>query len=153
MTPPFQIDPAAVAACSATTKAQILSDLANCFASAYHVDAAQVLAGLVEREELGSTGFGRGIAIPHARLAGTDRAIGAILRLKTPVPFDAADQLPVELVVGLLSPCHSGADHLHALAAISRLLRDDAMRERLLSAPDNQAVYALLIGGNDRDAA
>ena len=92
----------------------------TCSPRAWLLDAAAVLEYLEEREKLGSTGFGRGVAIPHARLPGIARPVAAVLRLEHPVDYSAADGLPVELVFGLLSPENSGATHLHALAAVFR---------------------------------
>jgi PTS system nitrogen regulatory IIA component len=111
------------------------------------------LARVTERERLGSTGFGRRIAIPHARMAGLTRPVAAFMRLESPVEFDSADGMPVDLVFGLLSPEGAGATHLHALAAISRMMRDERMREALLTAPGPEAVYGLLSNVIDRDAA
>ncbi len=149
----FSVNPQAVAIAEAADKPAILRALADAFAGAYAVDPALVLERLEEREGLGSTGFGRGVAIPHARFPGLPRPVCAVLRLKRPVDFAAADGMPVDLVFGLLSPENSGATHLHALAAISRLLRDDRVRDALADAPHEEALYALLIGAADRDAA
>ncbi|NKJ42601.1 PTS system nitrogen regulatory IIA component [Novosphingobium sp. SG916] len=137
----------------AESKAQILDTLADCFAAVYHLDRAHVQERIEERENLGSTGFGRGVAIPHARLDGLARPVAAFLRLQEPVDFDSADGMPVDCVFGLLSPEQAGAVHLQALAAISRLMRDDRMHQRLNSAPDADALYAVLVNVIDRDAA
>ena len=93
------------------------------------------------------------MAIPHARINGIQRPVAALLRLSHPADFDAADRLPVELVFGLLSPENCGAAHLHALAAISRMMRDEDMREALADAPDEEAIYGLLTNVSDRDVA
>ena len=140
----FQLVPGAVACSDACDKPAILSALAGLFAAAYGVPGDSTLDALEERERLGSTGFGRAVAIPHARIANVRRPVAALLRLEQPVDFAAADDLPVELVFGLLSPEQSGAAHLHALAAISRLTRDDAVAEQLLAADDAEALYAVL---------
>jgi PTS system nitrogen regulatory IIA component len=117
------------------------------------LDGAIILAGLEDREKLGSTGFGRGVAIPHARIAGLGRPVAAFLRLEVPVRFDAADAMPVDLVFGLLSPEQAGTAHLHALAAISRTMRDEHMHTALLQATDAEVLYGLLSNVIDRDAA
>ena len=117
----FNLLPEAVGTIRADSKPVILSLLAQRFASVYQLDGAQVLERIEEREKLGSTGFGRGVAIPHARIAGLARPVAAFFKLETPVAFDAADGLPVDLVFGLLSPEQAGAAHLHALAAISNV--------------------------------
>jgi PTS system nitrogen regulatory IIA component len=153
MNPLFSVSPQSVAIIEAADKAAILRALANVFARAYGLDAALVLERLEEREKLGSTGFGRGVAIPHARFPGVPRPVCAVMRLRRPVEFAAADGMPVELVFGLLSPENSGATHLHALAAVSRLVRDERVRDALADAPHEEALYALLIGAADRDAA
>ena len=150
----FALNPEAVAAGgNAVGKGGILDRLADVFARAYSLNAAMVREGLDEREKLGSTGFGRGVAIPHARIEGINRPIAALLRLDSPVDFNAADGMPVDLVFGLLSPVGSGAAHLHALAALSRLTRDEEMREALADAPDADALFALITNVADRDAA
>lgn len=112
-----------------------------------------MLARIQDRERLGSTGFGRGVAIPHARVPGLSRPVAAFLRLSDPVAFEAADDMPVDLVFGLLSPENAGAAHLHALAAISRLMRDERMHTALIQAPSDEAIYGLLSNVIDRDAA
>jgi PTS system nitrogen regulatory IIA component len=145
--------PEAVAIIDAADKHAILERLSRTFAAGWGLDAAQVLEQLEERERLGSTGFGRGVAIPHARFPGLARPVAALLKLRHPADFGAADGLPVDIVFGLLSPENSGATHLHALAAISRLMRDDRVHEALSDAPDEAALYGLLTNVTDRDAA
>lgn len=153
MTSLFTILPDAVGIIRAETKQQILEQLAGCFAEVYQLDRTNVLEHLEERERLGSTGFGRGVAIPHARLPGVKRPVAVLLRLDEPVDFAAADAMPVELVFGLLSPENAGAGHLHALAAISRIVRDERMHEALMEARGPDALYALLANATGRDAA
>lgn len=149
----FKLDPEAVGTADVASKASIFERLADCFAAVYSLDRADVLSGLQAREAIGSTGFGRGVAIPHARVAGVGRPVAAFLRLKSPVDFDAADGSPVDLVFGLLSPEHAGVSHLHALAAISRMMREDGMRRALSEAPGPEALFSLLSNVVDRDAA
>lgn len=149
----FHLDPAAVAIVAAKSKDAILEALAAQFAAAYRLDAAEVLERLNERESLGSTGFGRGVAIPHARVDGVNRPVAALLKLAEPTDFDAADGMAVDLVFGLVSPEQCGATHLHALAAISRLVRDERIHEALSEAPDVEALYGLVSNAADRDAA
>lgn len=153
MTSLFSLLPDSVAILRADTKYEILDQLASRFARAYELDAHGVLERLEEREKLGSTGFGRGVAIPHARVPGLKRPVAALLRLAEPVDYAAADGMPVELVFGLLSPENAGVTHLHALAAISRLMRDERMHDAFMEAPDAEALYALLANATDRDAA
>ncbi len=153
MTGQFTFSPDAAAIIDADSKQAVLEALADCFASAYGLVRDEVLERLEERERLGSTGFGRAVAIPHARIAGLGAPVVALLRINNPVAFDAADGLPVDLVIGLLSPENAGVTHLHALAAISRLVRDDRMREALATAPHGEALSGLFTNVTDRDAA
>ncbi|MCB5425384.1 PTS sugar transporter subunit IIA [Altererythrobacter sp. CC-YST694] len=153
MTSLFSILPESVTVIRADAKHEILSRLAEIFAASYELDPADVLERLEERENLGSTGFGRGVAIPHARVPGIKRPVAALMKLEDPVDFAAADGLPVELVFGLLSPENAGVTHLHALAAISRLVRDERTHDALMEAEGEEALYALLANATDRDAA
>ncbi len=153
----FKLLPEAVAIVGATDKQRILETLAKRLADSYSLDQDEVLEGLEEREKLGSTGFGSGVAIPHARMDDLTRPVAALLRLESPVDFDSADAMPVDLVIGLLSPSNAGVAHLHALAAISRMVRDEATYDALVNAADAEALNALLTNisgsGIDRDAA
>jgi PTS system nitrogen regulatory IIA component len=153
MTVNFQLLPDAVDVARLETKQAVLERLAAMFAATYGIDETAVLDGLEEREKLGSTGFGSGVAIPHARSNMVSRPVAVLLRLEHPVDFAAADAMPVELVFGLLSPENAGAAHLHALAAISRLVRDEAVLEALLEAPAAEAIFALLSNQIDADVA
>ena len=110
----------------------------------YGIDAEQAFSALQEREALGPTGVGDGVAIPHARLEGLDRVIGVFRRLEKPVDYDAVDRQPVDLVFALFAPVNSGVEHLKALALISRLLRDAANRSKLRSNEDASTLYAIL---------
>lgn len=147
------IAPEAVALARLETKQQVLSELSQLLADTYGLDAGDIHEGLEQREALGSTGFGRGAAIPHCRSDKVNRPTLAMLRLDHPVDFKAADAIPVSLVFGLVSPENAGATHLHALAAISRVMRDEAMLGALAEAPDAEAVYAVLTNQFLRDAA
>lgn len=149
----FSLKPESVVILGANSKTDILHQLAQIFATAWALDKNLVLEHLEEREKLGSTGFGKGVAIPHARIPGIRRPIAAVLKLERSVDFDAADGLPVDLVIGLLSPEQSGAAHLQALAAASRLVRDERMHDLLVDAPNAEALYSLITNVTDRDAA
>lgn len=149
----FSLLPEAVTTATADSKNIILDKLASVFAQVYGLDHACVLERIAEREAMGSTGFGRRIAIPHARMPDLNRPVAAFIRLASPVEFDSADGMPVDLVFGLLSPEGAGATHLHALAAISRMMRDERMHVALLAAPGPEALYSLLCNVIDRDAA
>lgn len=108
---------------------------------------------LSAREKLGSTGFGGGVAIPHAKLEGLTQVVGAFVRLAQPIDFQAVDDLPVDLVFMLLSPPNAGAVHLKALARVSRRLRDEAFLQKLRGAGSPDALYALFTADEVRDAA
>jgi PTS system nitrogen regulatory IIA component len=153
MTALFSIFPEAVGTLGASSKDEIFAYLATKFSEVYGLDRGEVLEGLIERETLGSTGFGRGVAIPHARIEGLNRPVAALVRLNAPVSFDAADGAPVDIVFGLLSPVTAGASHLHALAAISRMMRDERVHEDMVNAPGGEALYSLITNIEDRDAA
>ena len=149
----YYLAPEAVALAAPVDKHSVIDELAGLFAGTYDLDRAVVRQQLEEREALGSTGFGRGAAIPHARLPGISRPVSAVLRLEAPVDFDAADGQPVQLAFGLLSPEQAGATHLHALAAISRLLREERVHEAIVAANEPEVIYSLLSNVSDRDAA
>lgn len=144
---------AVVAGMGAATKKALFQQLGVAAARAYGLEAADVAARLAEREKLGSTGFGGGIAIPHGKLDGLKRVCGVFARLTQPVDFAAVDDMPVDLVFMLLSPTDAGAEHLKALACVSRRLRDRGFAAKLRGAGSQDAVFALLTGVEARDAA
>ena len=115
--------------------------------------ARDVLERLNERERLGTTGFGGGVAIPHGRLPGLDRIRAAFVRLERPIDYGAIDDLPVDLVFMMLSPADAGADHLKALAQVSRRLRDRSFVAKLRGAGSPDALFALFASAETRDAA
>jgi PTS system nitrogen regulatory IIA component len=116
-------------------------------------DARTIVEKLVERERLGSTGFGGGVAIPHGKIEGLDRVVGVFARLGSPIDFAAIDDLPVDLVFLLLSPIDAGVEHLKALARVSRRLRDKGFVAKLRGAGSDDALYALFATGEARHAA
>jgi PTS system nitrogen regulatory IIA component len=119
----------------------------------YGLDAKVVAETLAAREKLGSTAFGGGVALPHGRLAGIERVLGIFIMLTRPIEFAAIDDLPVDMVFALLSPPDAGADHLKALARVSRAVRDRGFVAKLRGAGSPDALYALLTAGEARDAA
>lgn len=127
-----------------TSKKRLFQDLAEVAQAAYGLSAATALEGLQERENLGPTGVGHGVALPHARVAGLDRVAGVFVRLERPIDFDAVDRLPVDLVFALFAPLDSGVDHLKALATVSRTLRDSALCAKLRANENPQILHALL---------
>src|SRR6266566_2749800 len=127
-----------------TNKKGALQDIARRAASLTGVAERRIYEVLAERERLGSTGIGRGIAIPHGKLAELSRLYGLFARLERPVAFDAIDDQPVDLVFVLLAPAEAGAEHLRALALVSRLLRDSTICQKLRGTDNADALYALL---------
>ena len=128
----------------AKNKRQLLQELSQFAAGITKVNDRTIFDALLERENLCSTGFGNGTALPHGRLPELDKVYVFFARLATPVDFDAIDGKPVDTLFLLLSPESSGADHLTALAQVSRLLKDSAMVDKLRDATDKEEVYALL---------
>lgn len=128
----------------AHTKKQLLQELAQALAKRVGVDSRIVFETLLTREKLGSTGLGLGIAIPHGKVATLNRVRGLFARLATPIDFEAVDGQPVDLVFVLLAPEHAGADHLKALARISRMLRDPAVVAKLRGTETPEGLYAIL---------
>jgi PTS system nitrogen regulatory IIA component len=128
----------------ASGKRKLLSDLSVIVASRAGLEAGPVFEALWAREMLASTAVGRGVALPHGRLPGLSRIAGLFAKLQNPIAFGAPDDLPVDLVFLLLTPAEAGADHLKALARISRLMRQGGLCEQLRSARSADALYALL---------
>jgi len=142
-----------VAQLRVTNKKQALQELAKRAAGLTGIQERAIYEVLVERERLGSTGIGMGVGIPHGRLPGLDTLYGVFARLDRPVPFDAIDDQPVDLMFLLLAPEGAGADHLKALARVSRLLRDRTICEKLRGTDNADALYALLIDRTPSHAA
>ncbi|WP_300553525.1 PTS IIA-like nitrogen regulatory protein PtsN [Maricaulis sp.] len=137
----------------ASSRKQVLQSLADLAARETGMNARTIFDAVLQRERLGSTGVGQGVAIPHARLAGIPAVAGFFARLKTPIDFDSIDGRPADLVFMLLAPEDAGAEHLKALARVSRLLRREDIRQRLRAAPDADAIQAVLFGEPASDAA
>ncbi|MFN4309199.1 MAG: PTS IIA-like nitrogen regulatory protein PtsN [Ferrovibrio sp.] len=133
-----------IANLKANSKKQALQELSARAAKITGQHERVIFDTLLERERLGTTGVGNGIAIPHGRLAGLDKLYGLFARIERPIDFDSIDEMPVDLVFLLLAPESAGADHLKALARVSRLLRDKAVCEKLRGAESADAIYALL---------
>ena len=127
------------------SKKQALQELAARAASICGRNEREVLEVLMQRERLGSTGIGSGIAIPHGKLAKLERLFGVFARLERPIDFEALDGQPVDLLFLLLAPEAAGADHLKALARIARLLRDTEIAQKLRESRDAEALYAVLM--------
>ena len=138
---------------SAGNKRSLLNQLANLAAGRLGLQAAEILATITEREKLGSTGFGQGVAIPHGKVDALSQIYCLFARLSEPVDYKSIDDRPVDLVFLLLSPPDAGADHLKALASISRVTRHAATLDRLRGARSRDALAAVLLGADERDAA
>ena len=128
----------------ASSKKQLLQELSNHAASLTKIDAKLIFETLMQREKLGSTGLGQGIAIPHGKFAVLDRVHGLFARLAQPTEFESTDDQPVDLVFLLMAPENAGADHLKALARISRMLRDQSLVEKLRGTEDAAGLYSIL---------
>ncbi|HEC14617.1 MAG TPA: PTS IIA-like nitrogen-regulatory protein PtsN, partial [Rhodospirillales bacterium] len=128
----------------ATSKKQALQDLSQKAAAITGLHERAIFDVLMERERLGTTGVGNGIAIPHGKMANLDRLYGLFARLERPIDFQSIDERPVDLIFLLLAPETAGADHLKALARVSRLLRDKNICEKLRGTDEVEALYALL---------
>jgi PTS system nitrogen regulatory IIA component len=137
----------------AGNKRGLLQHLANLAAQRLDADSAAILASVVDRERLGSTGFGDGVAIPHGKVDGLTSIYGLFVRLSEPIDYKAIDRRPVDMAFLLLSPPDAGAEHLKALAAISRLVRHGPTLDKMRGARTADALAAVLMGADERDAA
>ena len=137
----------------AACKREALQALSEIAAPLIDVPAADVLSVVMERERLGSTGVGNGVAIPHGKVNGLTSISGILVRLETPIGFDALDDLPVDLIFMLLAPNDATAAHLKALAVVSRLLRDPETRRSLRGADSAEAMFAIATRNSHSDAA
>ena len=135
---------AVLPALRASSKKKLLQELAGSAASLTNIDAKLIFETLMQRERLGSTGLGQGIAIPHGKFASLDKVHGLFARLAKPTEFEATDGQPVDLVFLLMAPEKAGADHLKALARISRLLRDQSVVEKLRGTDDAAGLFSIL---------
>ena len=133
-----------VAKLKATSKKQALQELSKKAAQITGKPEREIFDVLLERERLGTTGVGMGIAIPHGKLPGLDRLYAVFAKLEKPIDFESIDEQPVDLIFLLLAPETAGADHLKALARISRLLRNKGVCEKLRGTEGADALYALL---------
>ena len=137
----------------ASSKRQALHLVAEAAAESLNLDEGRVLDALLEREALGSTGLGYGVAVPHARIEGLQKICGVFVRLDAPVAYGAVDDRPVDLMFALFAPPRDGAEHLRALAAVSRALRSPELRESLRQARTIDSVHALFVRDEAATAA
>ncbi len=136
-----------------TSKKRLFQELGEIAQQAWGISAAAAVDGLQERETLGPTGVGHGIALPHARLEDLNRIAGIFIRLEKPLDYDSVDRQPVDLIFGLLAPKDSGVDHLKALALVSRTMRDAALVQKLRANTDPAKIHAILIESKANQAA
>lgn len=140
-------------ALSAGNKRSLLNQLANLAGNRLGFEPRAILETITEREKLGSTGFGEGVAIPHGKVEGLSQIYCLMVRLSEPVRYKAIDRVPVDLVFLLLSPPDAGAEHLKALAAISRVVRHAPTLEKMRGARSRDALAAVMMAADERDAA
>ncbi len=138
---------------SCTSKKRLFHDLGELSYACYGLNATRVIDALLERENLGPTGVGHGIALPHARLTSITDVKGVFLRLEKPLDFDAVDRQPVDLVFALLAPQDAGVDHLKALALVSRTLRDTSICAKLRANSDPATLHTILTEVHSSQAA
>lgn len=129
---------------SCTSKKRLFHDLGELAESSYGFQAPDVIDALIEREGLGPTGVGHGIALPHARMADVDGVCGIFLRLERPIDFDSVDRQPVDLIFALLAPENAGVEHLKALALVSRTMRDADVRAKLRANANPDTLHSIL---------
>ncbi|MFN3722699.1 MAG: PTS sugar transporter subunit IIA [Paracoccaceae bacterium] len=136
-----------------TSKKRLFQELGEMVTASYGLTAGIAVDGLQERESLGPTGVGHGIALPHARLQDLDRIVGVFIRLEKPLDYDSVDRQPVDLVFGLFAPKDSGVDHLKALALVSRTMRDPNVVAKLRANSDPAKLHAILTEARSPQAA
>lgn len=138
---------------AASSKKRLFHDLGDMAESCFGLDQVMVVDALLEREGLGPTGVGHGIALPHARLSGLKQVCGLFVRMKKPLDFDSVDRQPVDLAFALFAPEEAGVEHLKALALISRTLRDEAICAKLRANEDPSTIYTILTEDTAAQAA
>ncbi len=127
-----------------SSKKRLFQDIGDMASSAYDLQADTTVDALLERESLGPTGVGHGVALPHARVEGVDRVIGVFVMLEKPIDFGAVDRQPVDIAFSLFAPEDAGVEHLKALALVSRTLREPSIRAKLRANPNPATLYAIL---------
>ncbi|RYG91387.1 PTS lactose transporter subunit IIC [Loktanella sp. IMCC34160] len=138
---------------AASSKKRLFHDLGELAETCYGLDATRVVEALLEREALGPTGVGQGIALPHARLEGLKKVSGLFLRVEKPLDFDSVDRQPVDLVFALFAPASAGVEHLKALALVSRTMRDASICAKLRANSDPSTLHAILTESETTQAA
>lgn len=138
---------------AASSKKRLLHAVGDLAESVYELDASAVVEALLERESLGPTGVGHGVALPHARLEGLDSVVGAFILLEKPVDFSAVDRQPVDIAFALFAPKDAGVEHLKALALVSRTLRDSNLCAKLRANQDASTLFSILTEAQNVQAA
>ena len=138
---------------AASSKKRVLHDMAQLAANCYSMRTEVLLEALLDREKLGPTGVGHGVALPHARSTDVEKVCGVFILLESPVDFGSVDKLPVDIIFGLLAPENAGVDHLKALAIVSRTLRDNSICAKLRANPEPQTLYTILTENQKIQAA
>ena len=138
---------------AASSKKRLLQDIGELAHTAHDLNAARVVEALMERESLGPTGVGHGVALPHARLEGLDEVTGAFIMLEKPVEFDSVDRQPVDLIFALFAPEDAGVEHLRALALVARTFRDAGVCKKLRANSDPATLHAILTTDHGIQAA
>lgn len=138
---------------TASSKKRLLNELGDMANMAYGLDSAVAVDALIERESLGPTGVGRGVALPHARVAEIEHVVGVFVRLEQPIEFESVDRQPVDIAFALFAPKEDGVEHLKALARVSRMLRDENVCQKLRSNGDASTLYAILTNDQSVQAA
>ncbi|SLN30166.1 Nitrogen regulatory protein [Roseovarius albus] len=138
---------------SASSKKRLLHELGGIAESVYGVPQSTAVDALLERESLGPTGVGKGVALPHARLHGLDQVVGALVLLEKPIDFDAVDRQPIDLAFALYAPHNAGVEHLKALALISRTLRSGSVCTKLRANLDPATLYTIITEAQTAQAA
>ena len=138
---------------AASSKKRLLHEIGDLVSGVYGLDTRIVVESLLARENLGPTGVGNGVALPHAHIEGLESVVGAFVLLDRPVDFDSVDRQPVDIVFALFAPLNAGVEHLKALALVSRTLREASIRAKLRSNPDPTTIYAILSETQNSQAA
>ena len=138
---------------AASSKKRLLHAVADLAESVYQLDATVVVEALLERENLGPTGVGHGVALPHARLSGLNSVVGAFILLEKPVDFSSVDRQPVDIAFALFAPEDAGVEHLKALALVSRTLRETSLCNKLRANQDASTLYSILTAAQNVQAA
>ena len=138
---------------AASSKKRLLHEISDLVSGVYGLNTGIVVEALLARENLGPTGVGNGVALPHAHIEGLEGVVGAFVLLDRPVDFDSVDRQPVDIAFALFAPLNAGVEHLKALALVSRTLREASIRAKLRSNPDPTTIFAILSETQNSQAA